>query len=330
MRRREFITLACGAAAALPLAVRAQQSERTRRIVVLMGNAENDPNGKAYTSAFQQSFRELGWSEGQNVRIDYRWAAGKPNRANDYAAELATLAPDAVLANGTQVLAALQRTTRNIPIVFVVVADPVGAGFVKSLAHPGGNITGFSTFDPEIGGKWLELLREIKPSLQRVAGIWDPAFKGFAAIWRVIETSAANMNVQVASISVRDPADDIEPALAVFARKLGGGLIVLPTPANASARNRIFSLATRYRLPAVYPFRYYAADGGLISYGFDTVDLYRRSASYVDRILKGERPADLPVQAPTKFELVINLKTAKVLGLTVPPTLLARADELIE
>jgi putative ABC transport system substrate-binding protein len=329
LKRRDFITL-LGGMAALPLAVRAQKPERVRRIIMLMGNAENDPNGKAYTDAFRQSLQELGWTEGRNVRIDYRWAAGKPDRANAYAAELATLAPDVVLANGTQVLTALQRATRSIPIVFVVVADPVGAGFVKGLSHPGGDITGFSTFEPEIGGKWLELLKEIKPDLQHIAGIWEPAFKGFANIWHAIESSALKLNVQITSISLRDPTDDIEPVLAAFARKLRAGLIVLPTPANASARNRIFSLAARYRLPAVYPFRYYATGGGLISYGFDTLDLYRRSASYVDRILKGERPADLPVQAPTKYELVINLKTAKTLGLTVPQSLLVRADAVIE
>jgi putative ABC transport system substrate-binding protein len=329
MRRREFISL-IGGAAAWPLVVRAQLSKRVRRIVVLMGNAESDPNGKAYTGAFRRSLQELGWTEGRNIRIDYRWAAGKPDRANAYATELMSLAPDVVLANGTQVLTALHRATQTIPIVFVVVADPVGAGFVEGLSHPGGNITGFSTFEPEIGGKWLELLKEIKPGLQRVAGIWDPAFKGFATIWRVIESSAPRLNLQVTSISLRDPSDDVEPLLAMFARELGGGLIVLPTPANASARGRVFSLAARYRLPSVYPFRYFATGGGLMSYGFDTVDLYRRSASYVDRILKGERPADLPVQAPTKYELVINLKTAKALGITVPPSMLARADEVIE
>jgi putative ABC transport system substrate-binding protein len=330
MQRRKFITFVGGAAVAWPLVVRAQRSERVRRIVVLMGNAENDPNGKAYTGAFRQRLKELGWTEGRNIRIDYRWAAGRPDRANAYAMEVATLAPDVVLANGTQVLTALQRATQTIPIVFVVVADPVGAGLVKGPSHPGGNLTGFSTFEPEIGGKWLELLKEIKPGLQRVAGIWDPAFKGFATIWRVIESSAPRLNVRVTSISLRDPNDDIEPVLAVFARELGIGLIVLPTPANASARGRIFSLAARYRLPAIYPFRYFATGGGLMSYGFDTVDIFRQSASYVDRILKGERPADLPVQAPTKYELVVNLKTAKELGLTVPPSLLARADEVIE
>jgi putative ABC transport system substrate-binding protein len=331
MRRREFIKVVAGSAASWPLVARAQQSsERVRRILMLMGNAENDPNGPAFIGAFRQSLQELGWTEGRNIRIDYRWAAGKPDRALTYATEVTTLAPDVVLANGTQVLTALQRATRRIPIVFVVVADPVGAGFVKNLAHPGGNITGFSTFEPEIGSKWLELLKEIKPGLRRVAGIWDPAFKGFATIWRVIESSAPRLDMQVTSITLRDPTDDIESALAVFTREPGGGLIVLPTPANANVRDRIFALAARYRLPAVYPFRYFATGGGLMSYGFGTLDLFRRSASYVDRILKGEKPADLPVHAPTKYELIINLKTAKALGLAVPLSMLARADEVIE
>lgn len=329
MKRRDFITLLC-AAAAWPGAGRAQHSEQVRRIVVMLGNAENDPNGKAYSGAIRQGLQELGWSEGRNVRIDYRWAAGSSDRANAYAMEVAAQPPDVVVANGTQLLTALQKATRNIPIVFVVVADPVGAGFVKDLSHPGANITGFSTFEPEIGGKWLELLKEIQPGLQRVAGIWDPTFKAFAKLWDAIERSAPKLDMQVTGISLRDPADNIEPVLAKFARESGGGLIVLPTPTNASARDRIFSLASRHRLPAVYPFRYYATGGGLMSYGFDTVDLFRRSASYVDRILKGERPADLPVQAPIKFELVINLKTAKALGLTVSPSLLSRADEVIE
>jgi ABC-type uncharacterized transport system substrate-binding protein len=330
MRRREFITLLSGATVAWPFSARAQQPERVRRILVLMGSAKDDPNGKASIATFRLSLQQLGWADGRNIRIDYRWTAGKPDRAREYATELATLAPDVIVANGTQVLTALQRATRSIPIVFVVVADPVGAGFVQNLARPGGNITGFSTFEPEIGGKWLQLLKEIKPDLQRVAGILDPAFKGFAAIWRVIESLAPRLGAQLTSINLHDPTDDIEPALAKFAQEPGGGLIVLPTPGNSSARARIISLAARHRLPAVYPFRYYATGGGLMTYGFDTVDLYRRSASYVDRILKGEKPTDLPVEGPTKYELVINVKTAKALGLTISPALLARADQTIE
>lgn len=329
MRRRDFITL-LGSAVVWPSASLAQRSDRVRRIVVLLGNAEDDPNGKIYSDAFRQSLQELGWTEKRNVRIEYRWAAGRPDLATAYAVEVAALAPDLVLANGTQVVAALQKVTRDIPIVFVVVADPVGAGFVKEFSRPAGNITGFSTFESQIGGKWLELLKEASPSLKSVAVIWDPSFQAFAKVWSAIENSAPKMNVEARSVSLRDPADDIEPILSKFARELEGGVIVLPTPANAAARERIFSLVARYRLPAVYPFRYYATDGGLMSYGFDTVDLYRRSASYVDRILKGEKPADLPVQMPTKYELVINLKTAKKLGLTVAPSLLARADEVIE
>ena len=330
MKRREFITLLGGAALAWPVAARAQQAERVRRVLVLMGSAETDPNGQASTATFRRSLQELGWTDGRNIKIDYRWTAGKPDRARDYATKLATLAPDVIVANGTQVLTALQRATRSIPIVFVVVADPVGAGFVHDLAHPGGNITGFSTFEAEIGGKWLQLLKEIKPGLTRAAGILDPAFKGFAGMWRVIESLAPRLGVQLTSINLHDPTDDIESALAAFAQEPGGGTIVLPTPANSSARARIISLMARHRLPAVYPFRYYATGGGLMTYGFDTVDLYRRSASYVDRILKGEKPASLPVEGPTKYELVINVKTAKALGLTVSPTLLARADQVIE
>jgi putative tryptophan/tyrosine transport system substrate-binding protein len=241
-----------------------------------------------------------------------------------------SLAPDVILSNGSPALAALHRATRGIPVVFVVVVDPVGAGYVQSLARPGGNITGFSTFEPEIGSKWLELLKEARPDLRRVAGILDPNFRGFAAVWDAIEGMAPTLGLGVTKVALRDATDDIESTVAAFAQEPGGGLIVLPTAINNVSRDRIFSLAARHRLPAVYPFRHYATDGGLMSYGFDTPDLFRRGASYIDRILKGEKPADLPVQAPTKFEFVINLKTAKALGLTVPPTLLARADEVIE
>ena len=240
------------------------------------------------------------------------------------------LAPDAILVYGTPALAAAHRATHSIPIVFVVVIDPVGAGYVQSLAHPGGNITGFSTFEPEIGGKWLELLKLIRPDLTRVAGILDPGFKGYAGVWSAIEVMAPQLGLEVASVSLQDSSDDIESAVATFAQKPTGGLIVLPTAINNSLRHRIIAVAARHRLPAVYGFAFYATDGGLISYGVDSADLFYRGASYVDRILKGEKPADLPVQAPTKFELVINLKTAKALGLEIPPQLLARADEVIE
>jgi ABC-type uncharacterized transport system substrate-binding protein len=316
MRRREFITLVGGSAVIWPLAAHAQSGKGVRHVFMLMSTTENDPDARTATAAFRKSLEILGWTEGQNVHIDYRWAAGNLDRARASATEVAALAPDVIVTNGTQMLAAAQIATRTIPIVFVVVADPVGAGFVQNLAHPEANITGFSTFEPEIGGKWLELLKEMRPGLSRAAGIFDPSFMGFAEIWRVIEKVGPRSGVQVTSIALHNPADDIEPALAKFAQEPSGGLIVLPTPPNRTARDRIFALATRYRLPAVYPFRYYTTGGGLMSYGFDTLDLYRRSAAYVDRILKGEKPANLPVQAPTKYELVINVRAAKAIGLT--------------
>jgi putative ABC transport system substrate-binding protein len=310
--------------------VQAQQTDRMRRIGVMMVNSENDPEGQTRINALRQGLRELGWTEGRNIRVDYRWAVGEPERARSSATELTHLAPDVIVANGTPALGALHRATRSIPVIFVVVTDPVGAGYVQSLARPGGNITGFSTFEPEIGSKWLELLKEITLGLRRAAGILDPGFRGFAALWRAIESTAPRLGLEVTEVVFRDAADDIESTVAAFAREPGAGLIVLPTALNNMSRDRIFSLAARHRLPAVYPFRLYAIGGGLMSYGFDTPDLFRRSASYVDRILKGEKPADLPVQGPTEFELVINLKTAKALRLTVPPLLLARADEVIE
>ncbi|MGE0038380.1 MAG: ABC transporter substrate-binding protein [Xanthobacteraceae bacterium] len=330
MRRRDFISGIAGSAAAWPLAARAQQAGHVPRIGVVTVNAENDPVGQLRIATFRQSLQKLGWIEGQNIRIDYRWGVGTPESARVQAEELLSLKPDAILANGSPATAALQRATRSVAIVFVVVTDPVGAGFVQSQARPGGNITGFSTFEPEIGGKWLELLKEITPNLRRVAGISDPSFKAFAAVWRAVENLAPQSGIQATSVIYRNTGDDLESALAQFGREPGGGLIVLPTAINNFARKSIFSFAASHRLPAVYPFRHYATDGGLMSYGFDPPDLYRRSASYIDRILKGEKPADLPVQAPTKFELIINLKTAKALDLAVAPRLLARADEVIE
>ena len=328
--RRAFITLLGGAAAAWPFGARAQQGERMRRIGVLAAYAENDPEAQARIVAFRQALQGLGWTEGRNIAMEYRWGAGDAGRARTFVAELVSLKPDVILAHGTPALTALYEATRTIPVVFVSVIDPVGAGTVQSLARPGANITGFSTFEPEIGGKWLELLKEIAPALRRVAGILDPGFRGFAGVWGAIENMAPRFGLQMTSLLFHEPADDLESAVANFAQQPRGGLIVLPTAINAVQRNRIFSLAARNRLPAIYAFRFYATDGGLMSYGIDTVDLFRRSASYVDRILKGEKPADLPVQAPTKFEMVINLKTAGALGLDVPPMLLARADEVIE
>jgi putative ABC transport system substrate-binding protein len=332
MRRRELIKLIGGAAvvAAWPVAVRAQQPVRIRRIGMLVAYAESDPEAQARVAAFRQGLRELGWTEGHNLQIELRWETGDPVRAQTFATELISLAPDVIVAHGTPALTGLHRATRTIPVVFVSVIDPVSAGYVQSLAVPGGNITGFSTFEPEIGGKWLELLKEIAPGLSRVAGILDPSFTGFAGMWGAIENMAPRFGLEVKSLPFHAPTDDLESAVARFAQESRGGLIVLPTALNAVERNRIFSSAARGRLPAMYAFRFYATDGGMMSYGIDTVDLFRRSASYVDRILKGEKPADLPVQAPTKFEMVINLKTVRALGLTVPPALLVRADEVIE
>jgi ABC-type uncharacterized transport system substrate-binding protein len=330
LSRREFIILLGGASTTWPLAARAQQGERVRRIGVLAAYAENDPEAQARIVAFRQAMQGLGWTEGRNIAMEYRWGAGDAGRARTFVAELVSLKPDVILAHGTPALTALYEATRTIPVVFVSVIDPVGAGTVQSLARPGANITGFSTFEPEIGGKWLELLKQIAPGLKRVAGVSDPAFKGFAGVWRAIEAMAPRFGVQVTSVSFQAPTDDLESAVAAFAREEGAGLIVVPTALNALHRHRIFSVAAQNRLPAIYAFRFYATDGGLMSYGIDTVDLFRRGASYVDRILKGENPGALPVQAPTKFELVINLRTAKALGLDVPVQLQQLADEVIE
>jgi len=329
MRRRKFLSLV-GGAAAWPVVARAQQGERVRHVCLVMVNNEGDPDSQVRIGAFRDGLQRLGWTEGRNIRIDYRWGAGDPERARAHAADFVRLKPDAILSNGSPATGALHKATRTIPIVFVVVTDPVGAGFVESQARPGGNVTGFSTFEPDIGGKWLELLKEINPNLRTIAGVWDPAFKSFAAVWRQIERLAPAMGVRTTSVTFRKDSDDLDAALAALVQQAGGGMIILPTAINNSARKRIVLLASRLRLPAVYPFRHYATDGGLMSYGFDTPDLFRRSASYIDRILRGESPASLPVQAPTKFELTINQTTAKALGLALSPTLLARADEVIE
>ena len=328
--RRRLLTVAGGMAIARPPALLAQAGTGLRRVAVMLLTAEGDPEGELRLRAFRLGLQQLGWIEGRNLVIDTRWGVGEPERARNFAAELIALAPDVIVANGTTALAALKQATRTTPIVFAVVTDPVGAGFVESLARPGGNITGFSTFEPEIGGKWLELLAEVAPGLKRVAGISDPTFSAFDAIWRTIEGLAPGLGIGTTPIVLRHQADDLEAAIAAFAKEPAGGLIVLPTSINNVSRQRIFALAARHRLPAVYPFRLYATSGGLMSYGFDPVDLLRRSASYVDRILRGEPPANLPVQAPTKFELIVNLKTAKVLGLTLPLAIQLRADEVIE
>jgi len=329
MKRRDFITLLGGAAAAWPLAARAQQRERMRRIGVLMSLAADDQEGQARLTAFVQGLQELGWTDGRNVQIDYRWPAGDAERIRRYAAELAALAPDIILAGGGAVVPSLLQATRAIPIVFTQTPDPVGAGFVESLARPGGNVTGFMLYEYGIGAKWLELLKEIAPHVTRAAVIRDAAIASGIGQWGAIQTAAPSFGVELRPVDVRD-ASEIERAIAAFARSPNGGLIVAASTLAVVHRDLIVTLAARHKLPAVYPSRFFVRSGGLIFYGPDSVEPHRRAAGYVDRILKGEKPADLPVQAPTKYELVINLKTAKALGLEVPPTLLARADEVIE
>jgi putative ABC transport system substrate-binding protein len=329
MKRREFITLLGGAAVAWPLAARAQPRERMRRIGVLMSLAADDPEGQARLTAFVQGLQELGWTDGRNVQIDYRWPAGDAERIRRYAAELAALAPDIILAGGGAVVPSLLQATRAIPIVFTQTPDPVGAGFVESLARPGGNVTGFMLYEYGIGAKWLELLKEIAPHVTRAAVIRDAAIASGIGQWGAIQTAAPSFGVELRPVDVRD-ASEIERAIAAFARSPNGGLIVAASTLAVVHRDLIVTLAARHKLPAVYPSRFFVRSGGLIFYGPDSVEPHRRAAGYVDRILKGEKPADLPVQAPTKYELVINLKTAKALGLDVPATVLARADEVIE
>jgi putative ABC transport system substrate-binding protein len=329
MQRREFITLVGGAAAAWPLAVRAQQGERVRRIGALYTGAADDRIGQARNAAFLQRLNELGWTEGRNMRIDIRWAAADADRIRKYATELIGLEPDVILAPGSATVGPLLQATRSIPIVFAIVPDPVGAGYVDSLAHPGGNATGFLSFEYGIGAKWLELLKEIAPGVKRAAILRDPAISGGIGLFGAIQSAAPSLALEVSTVNVRD-AGEIEHAVTTFARFANGGLIVTNSPLAVLHRRLIIALAARHKLPAVYFERGFVADGGLISYGPNFVDQYRQAAGYVDRILKGEKAADLPVQAPTKYELTINLKTAKALGLTVPPTLLARADEVIE
>jgi putative tryptophan/tyrosine transport system substrate-binding protein len=329
VRRRDFIALLGGAAAAWPLTARAQQAERVRRIGVLMALPADDPESPARVTAFAQGLQQLGWADGRDVRIDYRWGKGDADRLRRYAAELVALAPDVILATSSQSVMPLQQLTRTVPIVFVNIVDPVGAGFVESLARPGGNVTGFTVYEYAISAKWLELLKEIVPQLKRAAVLRDPAIASGAGQYAVIQAVAPSLGVELRAVGVGD-VGEIERAITAFARSSNGGLIVTGSPLAAVHRHLIVTLAASHRLPAVYPFRYFTANGGLISYGPDTTDPFRRAAGYVDRILKGEKPADLPVQAPTKYDLVINLKTAKALGIEVPPTLIARADEVIE
>jgi putative ABC transport system substrate-binding protein len=326
LKRRELIVL-LGGAVAWPLTARAQQPDRVRRIGVLMGLTDSDPEGQARITAFRETLGRLGWKE--NIQIEYRWTAGDPDRMRAYAAELLALTPEVVFAAPSSSAMALQRETRTVPIVFAQSNDPVGEGLVASLARPGGNITGFGSFEFAIGAKWLELLKQIAPSTSRVAVIYDPANPASTGLLPMIEAGARSFAVEVSTFALRN-ASAIEGAIDTFAREPNGGLIPLPSPLMATQRELIISLAIRHRLPNVYAFRYYPASGGLASYGTDNIDLYRRAAGYVDRILKGEKPADLPVQQADKFELVINLKTARALGLDIPVTLLARTDEVIE
>jgi putative ABC transport system substrate-binding protein len=328
IRRREFIFTLSGAAA-WPLAARAQQGERMRHIGVLMNAAADDPEGQARIAAFHQGLQEWGWTPGRNARIDIRWGAVDADSSRRYAAEVVALAPDVILASASPAMGALQQTTRTVPIVFVSIVDPVGAGFVESLARPGGNATGFTQFEYGLSGKWLELLKEIAPSVTRAAVLRDTAVASGVGQYAIIQAVAPSSGVELRPIDVRDPVE-IERAVMAFAQVPNGGLIIVGSPSSLVHRNLIITLAARHRLPAVYPYRFFVTNGGLMSYGPNTVDPYRRAAGYVDRILKGEKPADLPVQAPTKYELVINLKTAKALGLTVPDTVLGRADEVIE
>jgi putative ABC transport system substrate-binding protein len=329
LRRRDFIALAGGAVAIAPFAARAQQPDRMRRIGVLLPAAADDAEYQARVGAFLQALALLGWTIGRNVRIDTRWATTDAAEIRRHAAELAALAPDVIVAHAATTVGPLLQATRTVPVVFPAIVDPVGAGFVDSLARPGGNATGFMNFEYSIGGKWLELLKEIAPGMTRVAVHRNPATPSGIGQFSAIQAVAPSLRVEVNLVNVRD-AGEIERAVAAFARAPNGGLIVTASPLAALQRNLIITLAARHKLPAIYYERYFVAVGGLISYGPDFVDQWRRAAGYVDRILKGEKPADLPVQAPTKYELVINLKTAKALGLSVPQTLLASADEVIE
>jgi putative tryptophan/tyrosine transport system substrate-binding protein len=328
MKRRAFISLLGGAAAAWPVAARAQQAERVRRIGVLMAVAD-DPEGQARIAAFLQGLQQLGWAEGRNLQIDTRWGAGDADRFRKYAAELVALAPDVILAAGGAVVPPLLQATRSVPIVFTQTPDPVGAGFVDSLARPGGNATGFLTFEYGISAKWLELLKEIAPRVTRAAVIRDAAIASGTGQWGALQSVAPSFGIELSPVNMLD-AGEIERAIAAFARSPNGGMILTGSALAVFHRDLIVTLAARHKLPAVYYERLFVAGGGLISYGPNSIDPHRRAAGYVDRILRGEKAADLPVQAPTKYELVVNLKSAKALGLEIPSSVLARADEVIE
>src|SRR5215813_5988640 len=329
MRRREFIHLLGGAAAAWPVAAEAQQPDRVRRLGFLISSAETDQEARHWITAFERRFADLGWTDGRNVRIEYRFGGGDATRMRQLASELLELQPDAVLASATMAATAMRQQTLSTPIVFVQVADAVSAGFVTNIARPEGNITGIANFEFSMGGKWLQVIKDCAPMVSSVAVIFDPANPSWAPYLRAVEAAAPTFGMQLTPAAVTNAAD-IERDIAAFSRKPNGAIVVIPAPVTIIHSDTIIAMAGQHRLPAVYPYRFYALRGGLISYGNDLAEAYRRAASYVDRILKGAKPADLPVEFPTKFELVINLKTAKALGLDVPPTLLGRADEVIE
>jgi putative tryptophan/tyrosine transport system substrate-binding protein len=330
MRRREFITMLGGAAVAWPFAAGAQQLEVVRRIGVLMGFAESDREGQIFVAAFREGLQKLGWVEGRNIRIDYRWTALDKELIQRFAKELVALQPDLILTQSTPATAELLRQTRTIPIVFALVADPIGSGFVASFPRPGGNITGFVTMEPTVAGKWLELLKETALRVTRVAMLFNPATAPYAEYWlNPFKAAAASVAVQAIVAPVHGTSE-LESVVAAPAHEPNGGLIVMPDTFTTEHRSEITSLAARYRLPAVYPYRVFTESGGLLSYGDDLTDNFRRAASYVDRILKGEKPAELPVQAPVKFDLSINLKAARALGIAVAPSMIARADQVLD
>ena len=328
MRRRDFLGIASGAAVALPLAARAQQPERVRLIGMLNALGSDDPEAQARLAVFEQALQQLGWVVGRNLKIENRQIGSDADRGRTDAAELVALAPDVILTIGSVAVAPLQQATRTVPIVFVNAPDPVGAGFVQSMARPGGNITGFSNFEYSMSGKWAELLKQIAPNVTRALVFRDPAIAAGIGQFAAVRSVAQNLGIELTPVNVRD-TDEIERSVAAFTRSGSGGMIVT-SGGTGSRRKLLIGLASRHKLPSIYPYRYYAVDGGLMTYGANTLDPLRRAAGYVDRILKGEKPADMPVQAPTKYELIINLKTAKALGLTVPQSLLATADEVIE
>jgi putative tryptophan/tyrosine transport system substrate-binding protein len=329
MRRRNFVKGIIGFAVTSPLVARAQQAERVRQLGVIVPSAADDPQVQARIAAFVHGLRQLGWIDGSNIKIEYRLPGGNEDDIRKSSAELTALEPDVIFAAGSAAVGPMQRATRTIPIVFALVPDPVGAGFVESMSRPGGNITGFTSYDYGVGAKWLELLKEIAPNLTRVAVIRDPGITAGIGLWGAIQSVAPSFGVELRPIDVRD-ASEIERALAAFARSQNSGLIITGSAHTVKHRDLIIALAAKHRLPAIYYDRYFATAGGLVSYGPSDVEEHRLAAGYVDRILKGEKPADLPVQMATKYEFVINLKTAKALGIAVPPTLLARADEVIE